>query len=61
MLNEYRKDRLIKVSWGKAVLFLTPEEIKEALRRGKAIMRNQNFSERLKKENPFYKCKRERI
>lgn len=39
---------LIKIQWGKAVLYLTQEEVKEAIRRGKVIKRNLALEKRMK-------------
>lgn len=41
-------NRLIMIPYGKAVLYLTPQEVRDGLRRGKMIRRRDSFIKREK-------------
>ncbi|HEY3373738.1 MAG TPA: hypothetical protein VGK02_01570 [Candidatus Aquicultor sp.] len=47
-----KSSRFIEVKISKATLFLTPEEFKTALKRGKAILRARSLKKRIEDARP---------
>lgn len=41
-----KRDRLIRITWGKASLYFTLTEIRRAVQRGKAIKRHETLRQR---------------